>query len=730
MTAPRLRHYTRQGCCLWGLTLLVLFNSVTLRAEDLQLQRLDAIDARLVKLASALDESTVTAKPATLRQLLRTARSASLDLGKEGEAAELRSRLLTDLQQIKRLLRARQADQSAAPSLISLSRRKLEQLRRLIRNQRSAANQKAQLSWLTRIIQSTHADQHVKPIVSALALTIGMLATGGVWRVWRKRYHPSETQNVLDSLPDAVALFNPKGQLTASNKKLLKLLPLELPPEALENCSGSELFAQLSPNNIAIERARNRARDALDELDGTLSFEIPGYGRKCLLIKERMTAAGGTAVTVYSNSPGQNPRRSDPLTALPNRASLVHELAQRCSRAKNEIALLIVDLRSFRQINDTYGRPVGDELLKQTAICLQHCMPPEALIARTAGDEFAVLIEFDGSRNLIEKRVEKFLTTLGSGLKVNTMSVPARASVGIAFAPEHGNTVSSLLTCADSACAHAKQVSNNALVVFNSVQQQEAKRRHQLEVGLQQAVEKNEMSLQYQPQIDIKSKTTCGMEALLRWRSKEFGRVSPDEFIDIAEQTGIINQLGMWVLRQAISDYQRLARYGMSPATLSVNLSRKQFDNGRIVHDVAQVIEETGFDPHKLCLEITETALFRDSTALHEILHDLTGLGAKLAIDDFGVGYSSLLELRDFPIAEVKIDRAFVTNIASNANSQDIVAAVVSIAASIGAEVVAEGIENQQQFDMVAALGCDRAQGYYLCEPMPATTFPDLVLSS
>ena len=267
-------------------------------------------------------------------------------------------------------------------------------------------------------------------------------------------------------------------------------------------------------------------------------------------------------------------------------------------------------------------------------------------------------------------------------------------------------------------------------MVFNSRRQQEAKHRHQLEVGLQQAIGRGELSLQYQPQVDIRSKMTCGMEALLRWEHPEFGRVPPADFIPIAEQTGIITRVGSWVLRQAIEDYQRLAQFGMSPAMLSINLSRKQFDDGRIVHEIGDLLEQSGFDPAKLCLEITETALFSDSRRLRELLSSLTGLGARLAIDDFGVGYSSLLELKDFPIGEVKIDRAFVNDIATDENSQDIIRAVVSIADSIGAEVVAEGIENQAQFDMITALGCDRGQGYWLCEPMPATTFPDVVLSA
>ena len=571
-----------------------------------------------------------------------------------------------------------------------------------------------------------------RPLIPVLgALALALLCFFYIRHRQQNRQDKEGIQRTLDALPDAVALFNPEGKLLAVNKKLSDLMPLKISRTIFPHIGTQELYAQISPDSAAIERERTRAREAVgDDLDSTITFEVPSYGERALTVKERPTNDGGIAVSVYGSVSKSSKRLSDPLTLLPNRAKLVHELAQRCSRARNELSLIIVDLRSFRQINDSYGREAGDELLKQTALCLKRNMPYNALIARTAGDEFAVLLESDTGREAVEECVTGMLKTLRSGLNVSDMNVPVRASVGIAYAPEHGNTVSSLLKSADSACAHAKHLSDNTLVVYNSIQQQQAKRRHQLEIGLQKAIENKELGLRYQPQVDIKSKMTYGMEALIRWCSKEFGDVPPDDFIPVAEETGIINQLGNWVLNQAVRDYQRLATFGMSPAMLSVNLSRKQFQGGQIVSDVQRLLNTTGFDPGKLCFEITETALAKDAERLHLQLLDLTSLGVRLAIDDFGVGYSSLLELRDFPISEVKIDRAFITNIAHDQNSQDIVAAVVDISRSIGADVVAEGIETQEQFDKIAELGCDRAQGFYLCEPMAATTFPDVVLGS
>ena len=546
----------------------------------------------------------------------------------------------------------------------------------------------------------------------------------------RRRHEESGVQRTLDALPDGVALFNPDGQLLAVNKKLSDLMPLKIDRSVFQNTGTFDLYSQISPDNSAIERERARAREAAADFDSTISFEVPSYGHRSLIVKERPTSDGGTTISVYGTEKEQGTRLSDPLTSLSNRTALVRELAQRCSRAKNELSLIMVDLRSFRQINDTYGRDAGDELLKQTALCLKRSMPFNAFIARTSGDEFAILLETDSGRQAVEKCANQLLVTLLNGLNVRDMNVPVRASVGIAYAPEHGNTVSSLLKCADSACIQAKHLSDNTLVVYNSIQQQQAKRKHQLEIGLQKAIENKELALQYQPQVDIKSKMTCGMEALLRWRSKEFGDVPPADFIPIAEETGIINQLGNWVLHLAVRDYKRLETFGMSPAMLSVNISRKQFQGGQIVSDVQRLMDTTAFDPCKLCFEITETALADNSERFHQQLLDLTSLGVRLAIDDFGVGYSSLLELRDYPISEVKIDRAFIANIALDQSSQDFVAAIVDISRSIGADVVAEGIENREQFDKVTELGCDRAQGYYLCEPMAATTFPDVVLST
>ncbi|MBX2886277.1 MAG: EAL domain-containing protein, partial [Granulosicoccus sp.] len=227
---------------------------------------------------------------------------------------------------------------------------------------------------------------------------------------------------------------------------------------------------------------------------------------------------------------------------------------------------------------------------------------------------------------------------------------------------------------------------------------------------------------------DIRTNMTSGMEALIRWNSKTLGRVSPAEFIPQAEKSGLIVELGDWVLRKAIEDYLVLTGVGMSPGALSVNISRRQFDNPNLVANIEKTINDTGMTPELLTLEITETAILDNRAHAEEVLYTLSGLGVNLSIDDFGVGYSSFLELRDFPVNEVKIDRMFIKDVVGCQNSRKIIQAIVNVAEAIGAEVVAEGIENREQFECIRALGCDRAQGFFLCEPMTATTFPDVVL--
>lgn len=568
-----------------------------------------------------------------------------------------------------------------------------------------------------------------------ILLSLAMLSVLMVALSRRKARNANEkpSDQLIEGVTDGFAVFDKHRRVSAHNKRLEKLLPQDqqLP---VSGATARTLYTQLCDDSTQV---LHKLDNWLANLPGdrTSSIELPDRSNRQLLIRERPVENGVVAATVRDVSEQRLTQQQlvyandyDLLTGLPNRALFMSHLRDLVRKPNAKFALMICDLRDFRQVNDSYGQQFGDRLLVETGQRLQAAMPEQAIVARLAGDEFAVLVDEADDHQQLERRAQDFLEAMGAGLAVGARTLPIRASMGISYSPQDGTTVGELKSAADSACARAKSVGKNSIASYSRRWQQVADRGHQLDIGLGKALANNEFQLQYQPQIDIKTNLTCGMEALLRWDSQSLGSVSPAEFIPRAERSDLIVEIGEWVLVQSIADYKNLARFGMSPATLSINISRRQFDNDELIGNIKRIIESSDIDPSLITLEITETAILDDRDRAAKLLGSLHDLGVSLSIDDFGVGYSSFLELRDFPIDEVKIDRTFVSDLSTCEQSRQIIKATVAVAASIGAEVVAEGIETRQQFEMVKALGCHRAQGYFLCEPMSATTFPDVCL--
>lgn len=462
---------------------------------------------------------------------------------------------------------------------------------------------------------------------------------------------------------------------------------------------------------------RRESRASVQRVVETLGKEQPHQG---------MGQTGRISTEPRLEAPGIGA----PLAVPDNRTKLIQKLVDRRARTTEELTLIIVELPSYRLFQEAYGTTLGDELIHQASLCLQQFLPTGALIARSADNEFAIVLETEADRPTVQTALRQAASRLLSGLKVDKLSVPVKTNIGIAYAPEHANTLSSLLNAAESACHKADKLANNVPVVFNTAQRKQARRRCQLEINLQQALGKEEFSVHYQPQIDLKTERTVGMEALARWQNRQWGNIAPQDFIPLAEKSRLIKQLGAWILERAIADHQHLTPQGIWPAMLSVNLSPKQFDGGQIVADVERILCISGFDPSVLCLEIADTGMSMDRKYLRQQLFGLSAMGVRLSIDDFGVGYSSLLELRDYPISEIKIDNSLIRGIENNTHSQTIVRALVNMAHGMGVDVTAEGVENEQQLSMVSQLGCDRAQGYYLCKPIEASTFPDVLLNA
>ncbi len=582
----------------------------------------------------------------------------------------------------------------------------------------------------------------VSLLLVAIAAGCGVLA----WRLWRREAvvvpssHDTLVQTI-DGLPDGCIVLGPDRRVTAHNHQLLNLLPAGV--ETLDGVSADTLYSNLC---LDTTRVTSHLNDWLSDLptDRTSAIEVLDHQHRHLLIRERPTSNGGVTSVIRDISDTAESRRQlqiatefDSLTGLANRVRFLAKLRKSLAVPDAVIGLAVCDLRDFRQINDSYGQDVGDQVLVAVADALLRAMPEKAVVARNSGDEFTVLIAGERAESLLTQALTRFLADLKRGLPQDILkedasvpgnAVPLRASVGVAIGPVDGNTPVALKNAADSACAQAKRDGSASYAMYDRAVQEVADRAHLIEIGLIKAIERNELEIEYQPQIDIRTNMTAGMEALIRWDSRTLGRVSPAEFIPRAEQCGLVGELGGWVLRKSIADYLRLISVGTSPGTLSVNISRRQFDSPSLPDEVAEVLATTGMNPALLTLEITETAILDNRQKANEILAALHALGVNLSIDDFGVGYSSFMELRDFPINEVKIDRTFIRDVVSSTNDQKIISAIVDVAETIGAEVVAEGIETREQFDIIRELGCHRAQGYFLCEPMRPTTFPDVVL--
>ncbi len=417
----------------------------------------------------------------------------------------------------------------------------------------------------------------------------------------------------------------------------------------------------------------------------------------------------------------------DPLTGLPNRTlfhdRLVHAL-ERCQRTRSEVGVLFLDLDRFKQVNDSLGHDAGDELLVTTAQRLLAAVRPGDTVARFGGDEFTVLCEDLPAASAKESAAEiseRLLTCIAEPHSLRGSEVFLGASVGIAIALDAETRPDDLVRDADVAMYHAKQRGKGRWEVFDEAMRERALTRHATDSALHRAIERGELRLFYQPIVSVADQRCVGAEALVRWQHPERGLVLPGEFIGLAEETGLIHDLGRWVLREATMQAARWNLGAPEGFTISVNISAHQLTRGDLDEVVGEALEISGARPERICLEITESVLMDDAESIVELIGRVRDLGVLFSIDDFGTGYSSLGYLKHFPVDVVKIDRSFVGALTSDSGDARIVSAVIGLAHALELKVVAEGVETAEQLAELAALGCDHAQGFYFSPPQPVT---------
>jgi diguanylate cyclase (GGDEF)-like protein/PAS domain S-box-containing protein len=410
----------------------------------------------------------------------------------------------------------------------------------------------------------------------------------------------------------------------------------------------------------------------------------------------------------------------DTLTGLPNRA-LLHErlqgMLEACAQGRS-VAVMFLDLDRFKEVNDSFGHEHGDILLCEVAARLRKVLRPGDAVARLGGDEFVVAAECSGETSATAIAA-KLLEVLTLPVTVGAQDVVVGASIGISMFPRDAGTRELLFQTADTAMYRAKAEGRNRYRFFEPAMTVAARARMALELSLRPALAREEFELHYQPRVDLRSMAVVGMEALLRWRHPQQGMVPPQQFIGIAEETGLINPIGRWVLREACRQTRRLIDEFGRPIRVSVNVSARQLAQQGFVDEVREALAASGLAPIALELELTESALIEDLERTAAMLGELQGLGVKLAVDDFGTGYSGLAYLRRLPIDVLKLDRSFVLQDDGRISAFDFVKAFVDMAHALQMSVVAEGVETAEVLDFLRAASCDEAQGYLLGRPLP-----------
>ncbi|KGM97240.1 diguanylate cyclase [Clostridium novyi A str. 4552] len=421
---------------------------------------------------------------------------------------------------------------------------------------------------------------------------------------------------------------------------------------------------------------------------------------------------------------------NDSLTGLPNRAAYlrdIYNIIQEVKENKKIGAIIFLDIDNFKNVNDTLGHDYGNELLKKVNERISWVLTEKERFYRVGGDEFIIVQCGSDDERDIELLADKILKVFNKSFIVKNERVYTTVSLGISFFPKDSCDHNVLFKNADIAMYSAKNLGKNKYLVYNKNMSHYLIRRSQIEEGLRHAIEREELKLAFQPQVNANTGEIKGVEVLLRWESKKFGIVSPAEFIIIAEKSGLINSIGEWVLRESCLKKKQWSLENLKDITISVNVSVIQLQQDNFIEKLKRILQETKLSPKCLELEITESVMMESKETNLDILNSIRDIGVKIALDDFGTGYSSLSYLRMLPINKIKLDKSFIDTIHINKNEKFIVEGIIDLAHKIGFNVIAEGVELSEQLDVLCKANCDEIQGYYFSKPVKEDKFKELL---